>query len=175
MGAGGVVQRFATHQFVQGQLGAAVVVQAGGGAKSRGVRQELAHGRLGGGRLAVHRGQEVADGLVQVEQAVMMGAADQGPGRDDLGQRGDVVRRVPGGCLVAALRGDDTGAEKFRGAVRGAVDDHAAGGGAVGDDGLEGLLEAGGVSGGERDGHQGPPGMMVVSAPSVARLDSRCP
>src|SRR5690606_8895969 len=81
-----VVQRLTAQEFVQGQVGAAVVVKAGGGAKSRGVSKELAYGRLRAGHLAGHCRQEVADGLVQVEQAVTEGLPDQGPRRHSFRQ-----------------------------------------------------------------------------------------
>lgn len=104
--ARGVFERFAAHQLVERQLGAPVVVEAGGGAQSAGVGDQLADGGFGAGGLAVHGGEGVADGGVEVEQAHADGVADEGPGRDDLGERSDVVDRVVVGRFGSPVRGD---------------------------------------------------------------------
>jgi hypothetical protein len=82
--AGSVLEWFPAEEFVEWQLGAAVVVEAGGGPKPRGVSEELADGRVAAGGLAIHRGQEVADRCVEIEQPGIQDLSDEGPGGEDL-------------------------------------------------------------------------------------------
>ncbi|MFF9887626.1 MULTISPECIES: hypothetical protein [Streptomyces] len=111
--ARGVLQWFAAQEFVQRQVGTAVVVEAGGEARRPEVR--AINWRTVASPLGVSLftgGRKSRIGGVEVEQPGAQSLAGQGPGGHDLGQRGDVVHSVPARGGVAALGSDCAGAEE---------------------------------------------------------------